>query len=157
LEEAQDQNRGISRRRFFLLTWGSFFVAVFLSGIASIRFLFPNVLYEPETRVEVEKPEEYPLNGVVFHPEYRFYILRDEKGIYAMSGICTHLACLVNWIDSKKAFLCSCHGSVFSKNGKVTKPPAKLDLRHYEVSINRKGRIVVNLKKPVDRDFRLAV
>lgn len=153
----EEEKPDVSRRRFFLMAWGSFIAAVLLSAIASIRFLFPNVLYEPESKVEVEKPEEYPLNGVVFYPEYRFYVLRDEKGIYAMSGVCTHLACLVNWIDSKKEFLCSCHGSVFSKEGKVGKSPAKLDLGHYEVSVNRKGRIVVNLKRPVGRDSRLAV
>jgi cytochrome b6-f complex iron-sulfur subunit len=97
------------------------------------------------------------LNGAVFYPEHEVYLLRDEKGIYAMSGVCTHLACMVKWIDSKKEFLCSCHGSVFSKDGKVRKPPAKLDLKHYKVSINRRGKAVVHKVILVDRDFRLIV
>jgi len=157
MDLVKDRKDAISRRRFIHMAWSSFFGAILVSTVASFRYLFPNILYEPESKVEVDRPEDYGLNGVVFYPENGFYILKDSKGIYALSGVCTHLACLITWVDSKKEFLCSCHGSVFTKEGTVLKPPAKHDLKHYKVTINRKGKMVVNLKRTVEQDFRLVV
>ncbi len=44
---------------------------------------------------------------------------RSADGVVAYSGVCTHQACPVNmWSDELKAFVCSCHGSVYDpKNG----------------------------------------
>jgi rieske iron-sulfur protein len=44
---------------------------------------------------------------------------RSADGVVAYSGVCTHQACPVNmWSDDLKAFVCSCHGSVYNpKNG----------------------------------------
>lgn len=148
-------NDGLSRRGFFL-GWGSFLAALFLSVGAGIRFLFPNILYEPESRLEVEGPEDYPLHGAVFYAHSGVYVLKDQKGIYALSAVCTHLGCLLNWVDHKKEFLCPCHGSFFARDGKVKRPPAGKDLAHYKVTLNRRGKIVIDLKSPVDRDFRFA-
>jgi len=149
--------KNTSRRRFFLLVWGSFLAGVLLSVASSIRFLFPNILYEPESKMEAEKPGKYLLNGIVSYSNSGVYVLRDEKGIYAMSGICTHQGCLISWNDVKKEFFCPCHGSSFSIEGKVRMPPAKFDLTHYGVKLNRKGKVVVNLKRLVEPHFRLVI
>lgn len=44
---------------------------------------------------------------------------RSADGVVAYSGVCTHQACPVNmWVPELKAFICSCHGSVYDpKNG----------------------------------------
>lgn len=44
---------------------------------------------------------------------------RSADGVVAYSGVCTHQACPVNmWSDDLKAFVCSCHGSIYDpKNG----------------------------------------
>jgi len=44
---------------------------------------------------------------------------RSADGVVAYSGVCTHQACPVNmWVSELKAFICSCHGSVYDpKNG----------------------------------------
>jgi rieske iron-sulfur protein len=39
---------------------------------------------------------------------------RAADGVVAYSAICTHQGCPVNmWSDEKKAFVCSCHGSIY--------------------------------------------
>jgi hypothetical protein len=55
----------VSRRRFFAYVgWASF--ASFWLGvaIATVRFLFPRVLYEPSQRFDAGKPEDYQVGEV---------------------------------------------------------------------------------------------
>src|SRR5678809_299758 len=53
-----------TRRDFLtLLGWG--WLSAALGGwlLASLRFMFPNMLYEPNPDFKVGKPSEYPLDG----------------------------------------------------------------------------------------------
>lgn len=49
----------------------------------------------------------------------------------AISALCTHQGCTVEWRGADKTLLCPCHGSQFDKNGKVEHGPAKLPLPTY--------------------------
>lgn len=50
---------------------------------------------------------------------------RDEKGIiHALSPVCTHAACIVNWNASEKSWDCPCHGARYDINGEVLNGPA---------------------------------
>jgi len=52
---------------------------------------------------------------------------RMADGVVAYSGICTHQACPVNmWSDSRHAFVCSCHGSIYDpkNDAEVVSGPA---------------------------------
>ena len=53
----------------------------------------------------------------------------DNQEVKAMSTVCTHLGCTVQWEKDKQEFYCPCHGGRFDKNGKVIAgpPPAPLD------------------------------
>ncbi|PSO74333.1 MAG: FAD-dependent oxidoreductase [Cyanobacteria bacterium QH_8_48_120] len=54
---------------------------------------------------------------------------RDEQGkIHAVSGVCSHLGCIVNWNSAEKSWDCPCHGARFSYEGKVLQAPAVNDL-----------------------------
>jgi Rieske Fe-S protein len=58
---------------------------------------------------------------------------KDKKSWYAVSAICTHKACAVNFKPEDNCYLCPCHGSKFGVDGKVTKKPATADLTAYDV------------------------
>lgn len=54
---------------------------------------------------------------------------RDEGGgLHIVSGICTHMGCVVHWNNGEKSWDCPCHGSRFSVDGKVLEGPAYADL-----------------------------
>jgi glycine/D-amino acid oxidase-like deaminating enzyme/nitrite reductase/ring-hydroxylating ferredoxin subunit len=54
---------------------------------------------------------------------------RDESGtLHAVSAVCTHLGCIVNWNAAEKTWDCPCHGSRFGFDGGVIHGPAVQDL-----------------------------
>ncbi|ARS90016.1 FAD-dependent oxidoreductase [Natrarchaeobaculum aegyptiacum] len=54
---------------------------------------------------------------------------RDEDGqTHAVSAVCSHMACLVEWNDAECSWDCPCHGSRFSPDGAVLEGPATDDL-----------------------------
>jgi Rieske Fe-S protein len=57
---------------------------------------------------------------------------RDEDGeLHAVSAVCTHLNCVVNWNDAEQSWDCPCHGSRFDVDGSVIDTPALSDLEQY--------------------------
>ena len=50
---------------------------------------------------------------------------RDEDGaLHAVSTLCTHLGCQLNWNSGDRSWDCPCHGSRFSPDGDVLHGPA---------------------------------
>ncbi len=57
----------------------------------------------------------------------------SETEFKAVSAICTHLGCIVQWHDSKQIIDCPCHAASFSANGKVLSGPPPSPLAEYSV------------------------
>ncbi|QEC74749.1 FAD-dependent oxidoreductase [Mucilaginibacter ginsenosidivorax] len=54
---------------------------------------------------------------------------RDEAGaIHALSPVCTHAACIVNWNGQEKSWDCPCHGARYDIHGQVLTGPATKNL-----------------------------
>ncbi|WP_336003435.1 FAD-dependent oxidoreductase [Halorientalis halophila] len=50
---------------------------------------------------------------------------RDEDGdLHAVSAVCPHMGCLVEWNDGERSWDCPCHGSRFDVDGAVLDTPA---------------------------------
>ncbi|MFP5212785.1 MAG: FAD-dependent oxidoreductase, partial [Acidobacteriota bacterium] len=76
-------------------------------------------------------PEEVaPGESKVFkHGLEHVAVSRDEENrLTAVSGKCTHLGCLVKWNNAEESWDCPCHGSRFSRDGKLLHGPAVKDL-----------------------------
>jgi Rieske Fe-S protein len=52
----------------------------------------------------------------------------DEGEVQALSAVCTHAGCLVDWNAPERTWDCPCHGSRFDWTGKVIQGPAVDDL-----------------------------
>lgn len=61
-------------------------------------------------------------------------VYRDEhNNLHAVSPVCTHMACNVEWNAGEKSWDCPCHGSRFSPNGAVLQGPASKPLPKRDV------------------------
>lgn len=48
---------------------------------------------------------------------------------HALSAVCPHMGCLVNWNSGERSWDCPCHGSRFSAQGKLLNGPALEDMK----------------------------
>jgi len=72
-------------------------------------------------------------------------IRRDESSFIAVSTICRHKGCTVELEGDK--FVCPCHGSEYTREGKVTQGPAKADLKIFETMFDSKSGMIT-IKTP---------
>jgi len=97
-------------------------------GYPVYRYLAP--LQKENSAGKVVIPEEeLPAGGAKFF-EYAgstAVMVRKQGGdLVALSAVCTHLGCIVQWEKEKQDFLCPCHGGRFTPEGAVISgPPPK--------------------------------
>jgi Rieske Fe-S protein len=151
----------MNRRKFF--GWGTAGMAALFSGVgvsfaAVVRYLVPDVFYEPPQSFKIGKPGDFAFGAPTFLPEEKIYVFRDrEKGFAVASAVCTHLGCTVKHFDSDNKFHCPCHGSVFAPDGSVLHGPAPKPLEWFEVTLARDGQLRVDKDKGVPTNYRLMV
>lgn len=74
-----------------------------------------------------------------------FYVLRlDVARVVAMSAVCTHMRCILNYDRERKGLLCPCHEGRFDLNGNVVTGPPQRSLPGYEVQ-TRAGEVFVRV------------
>jgi glycine/D-amino acid oxidase-like deaminating enzyme/nitrite reductase/ring-hydroxylating ferredoxin subunit len=66
-------------------------------------------------------------------------VYKDAEGtLHAMSPICTHAGCVVNWNEAEKSWDCPCHGGRFDCHGNVLNGPPTKSLEKRLVEITQK-------------------
>lgn len=69
--------------------------------------------------------DDVPMNSGKVLPDLHVALYRDSQGgLHAVSSVCTHRACDVDWNDQEKVWDCPCHGSRFAPTGQVIRGPA---------------------------------
>ena len=117
----------------------------------------PAVFPESNPKVKIGPPEAFARGSKTHLAELGLWIFRDDDGgIYAISSVCTHLGCIVQQ-QKDGNFLCPCHGSVFTGDGKVAAGPAPGPLNWIEMSVAPDGQIVVDKMRTVRHGERLMV
>lgn len=145
-----------ARRKLLRLAGkGSVFLAFLIQIAAAARAFVPNVLYEPSRRFKAKKPEDYP-QGATFNADRRVFVFREEDRFRAVSAVCTHLGCTVQWKTEKREFACPCHGSWFREDGTVVSGPAPRPLPSYEVSLSPDGHLEIDSASVVTASFRFS-
>ena len=118
--------------------------------LATVRFMFPNIVREPPSRFTVGTPDKFPPGQVEerFKAQFGVWIVNaeynGEQQIVALKSVCTHLGCTPNWLEAEQKFKCPCHGSGFYKDGINFEGPAPRPLERYAISLASNGEIEVD-------------
>ncbi|RYZ99635.1 MAG: FAD-dependent oxidoreductase [Sphingobacteriaceae bacterium] len=72
---------------------------------------------------------------IVKYHDQKLAVYKDAQGgIHALSPVCTHAGCIVNFNASEKTWDCPCHGGRFDIDGKVLTGPPRKDLKKVPLS-----------------------
>lgn len=163
-----EKKHRVSRRQFLNYTLtgvGGFMAAGILSPM--VRFALDPILKEEagqdmvavaQVKDITTEPQRFDFKVKVKDAWYdseeprSAWVFKDENGdIVALSPICKHLSCTVNWNGDKSnpnRFFCPCHYGLYEKDGTNvpnTPPPAPLDRYEYEV---KDGTLYLGKAKP---------
>ncbi len=144
-------------RRQFLSTFllGGAAVAVGGALTAVARFMQPTLLTSEPGPVDAGLPGDLMVGSLTWIEGARAYLGRDERGLYAIHAVCTHLGCTPRLEGD--AFICPCHGSRFRRDGAVVNGPANRPLNHVQVGQLPNGHVYVDVSHPVQADYRFSI
>ena len=153
---AAPAKKGADRRGFLssaAMAWMAMTGTLTLWTLGTLRFLFPNVLTEPPSKVKVGFPENYEEGKVIEkYKDQNIWIVRNNGLIYALSTTCTHLGCTPNWLESASKFKCPCHGSGFYISGINFEGPAPRPLERWALATGDDGQIVVDKSRKFQQE-----
>ena len=117
---------------------------------AGIYLLFPPKAHKENewvdaadlSRLPVGTPEEVSFQRtrvdgwkVTSEKATAWVVKTADNQVTAFAPQCTHLGCAYHWDDPSHNFVCPCHTSAFSVDGKVLSGPAPRPLDRYQVKV----------------------
>jgi Rieske Fe-S protein len=128
------------RRRFVELILGTGFLATAAAFIYPvIRYLIPPKVADlgSESVIAARVGDLKPNTGKIFRFGSRPGLLvRTSDGEYkAMSAVCTHLGCTVQYRDDSKRVWCACHNGMYDLNGRNISGPPPKPLEAFDVQV----------------------
>jgi cytochrome b6-f complex iron-sulfur subunit len=130
-----------------------------VSLLLSLSPLFLTVVYGKKPKPKPKKKENWISVGTVAELDKNGQILKQKtslgtvlvigtsksKKLIAVNPICTHLGCTVDWEAEENMFLCPCHASEFTTDGKVQNGPATKPLSTYKTKIEKNTVMVTRI------------
>jgi cytochrome b6-f complex iron-sulfur subunit len=137
----------VTRREAFgavMAGWGAFMAAGGVGTLGMVRFLFPNVSFEPPQVFKTARKESFGPESVdETWKSSGVWISNTEGRILAISTVCTHLGCTPNWLSGEKKFKCPCHGSGYYITGVNFEGPTPRPLERFAISVDPTDGMVV--------------
>jgi cytochrome b6-f complex iron-sulfur subunit len=126
------------RRTFlFMLAGGIGGLLAAAAGWPLLRFLAPVAGAGEGEQVKI--PRTAVPAGTAHFFQYRgkpAVVLQVRPGDFlALSAVCTHLGCVVQWQEGKGEFLCPCHAGRFSPAGTVLGGPPPRPLENLPLAV----------------------
>jgi cytochrome b6-f complex iron-sulfur subunit len=120
----------MKRRRFLKIILAFLASITLLSFVYSLfKFLAALPARTAETKKLIISKNEIPSGNakdIIFRNTPAVIINRPDKGFIALSRVCTHLGCLVEYDRGKQRLICPCHAGNFDLEGNVLSgPPPK--------------------------------
>lgn len=135
----------------FMAAWVAMGAIAAVWGLATARFMMPNMIVEPPSRFKIGPPSDYPPGTVStkWIAARGVWIVNTDQYdgrnlIYALNAVCTHLGCTPNWLDGEQKFKCPCHGSGFYITGINFEGPAPRPLERVGLRLAEDGSLEVD-------------
>lgn len=140
---------GTNSRRDFLALSGKLVVGACGLGALGIsaRMATPDFVDGPPDRFALGAVADFKVNTQTWIRERDLFVLRDGRGLGALSARCTHLGCTVRRVA--EGFACPCHGARFDSAGRVLSGPARDPLPWFELRLGLDGRLWVDVSSNV--------
>jgi cytochrome b6-f complex iron-sulfur subunit len=128
----------MNRRNFLIDTT----CKICLAGLAQtlVECSKENINIKPSVKFSIDLTDAKYANlktvGGVVQVSGVYIICTAQSAYLALSSICTHAGCNVNYNSSGKDFVCPCHGGVYDINGKVVSGPPPAPLAQYQVAVS---------------------
>lgn len=109
-----------------------------------VRFLAPHVRKTDVKKIVLNK-NEIPAGeskSFVFYDTPAIVINRHNRGFIALSKVCTHLGCLLEYDRNRKGLFCPCHAGVYDLEGNVVSGPPPRPLTRFPLSVEGDNIIV---------------
>ena len=140
------QDEGMTDRRGFLQV---ILAALGLTALGCftyplVRFLSPSAGLEPGGTVTIDK-NDVPVGGakdLVLNDLPIIVINRPQKGYIALSRVCTHLGCLVEFQKGADILLCPCHAGKFDLEGNVISGPPPQPLPRLALKVEGNSLVI---------------
>lgn len=148
---ANQQNGETRTRRAFLVAAG----AAGICYSAALAYPIYRYLASPAemaastsaiTEITLKDAQKLPAGSVLmfkFGPSPAMLIHHQDGSWVALSAVCTHLGCTVQYESQLNRIHCACHGGVYdsSTGANVSGPPPR-PLKLFKVSVNDAGVLV---------------
>jgi len=126
------------RRSFLGICLGGLAAAVAAAATWPVyRYLAPRPVTTTAAKVEI--PEKDVPNGEAkffdFGGASAVVVRKPDGSLIALSAVCTHLGCIVQWEKDKQDFLCPCHGGHYTAEGSVVSGPPPKPLAKLPVTV----------------------
>jgi len=152
MSSLNEKSGKINRRQFLGAAWAASLVVLGGQSLAAtLRFIQPVNTGGFGGVVRAGKVDEFQPGSINQIKAGRFYLYRLEDGSFmALWQRCTHLGCIVPWVEGENQFHCPCHGSLFDKTGVVLGGPAPRPLDLFPITL-KDGEVLVDTGKPSQR------
>ena len=147
------EGESTSRRNFYVVAIYSLWAAISAAlGLpALVYLLFPPKAKKGDDWVEIgdvarlapNSPVELTFRRtrvdgwkVISEKSTAWVVKGPGNQVTAFGPQCTHLGCAYHWEEGKGQFLCPCHTSLFTIDGKVAAGPAPRPLDQYQTKLN---------------------
>jgi cytochrome b6-f complex iron-sulfur subunit len=149
--QAPGEHEDCARRRLIQVLLGGGLVASVVSFLYPVlRYLIPPPAADlgAETTVAAHVGELKPNSGMIFPFAGRpaILILTSDGQYHALSAVCTHLGCTVQYRPDLKEIWCPCHNGTYDINGRnISGPPPRpltvfdVNLQGNDIVVSRRG------------------